>query len=181
VGIAIGQLGILPDQSAVLVLELIPYILTCSKNAWRYPYKMPGTCAAIYRLNAAKEIGGFDEDIKGTGEDVDFAIRMMQSGWQIEQGCSVFYETHGITSLRQLWGKYVNNGYHGRRLYGKKKFVSFYKINPLSSFIAGSLYSIDALRITNRKISLLLPFHFFFKMTAWLYGFSTRKISNKPS
>ena len=175
-GIAIGQLGILPGQSAVLVLELFPYILACSNNGWRYPHKMPGTGAAIYRLSAAKKIGGFNEEIKGTGEDIEFAIRMMQAGWLIAQGNSVFYETHGeMITLRQLWNMYVNNGYHGRRLYEKIKFVSFYKINPFSSFVAGSLYSIDALRLTNRKIALLLPFHFCFKMTAWFYGFSKCK------
>ena len=175
-GIAIGQLGILPGQSAVLVLELVPYMLACSNNSWRYPYKMPGTGAAICRLSAAKEIGGFDEEIKGTGEDVEFAIRLMQAGWLIEQGKSVFYETHGeMITLRQLWNKYVNNGYHGGRFYEKTKFISFYRINPISSFIAGLFYSIDALRLTNRKIALLLPFHFFFKMTAWLYGFSKYK------
>jgi hypothetical protein len=101
---------------------------------------------------------------------------MLQAGWLIEQGNSVFYETNNkMINFMQLWNKYVNNGYHGRKLYEKTKFVSFYKINPLSSFMAGLPYSIDALRLKNRKIALLLPFHFFFKMTAWLYGFNKNK------
>ncbi len=176
-GIAIGQLGILPGQSTLQVLEMFPYILSCSKNAWRYPYKLPGTCAAIHRLSAAKDIGGFDYELKGTGEDVEFAIRMLQAGWLIEQGNGVFFEINDeMIDIRQLWNKYVNNGCHGRKLYAKKKFISFYKINPFSSFFAGLLFSIDAYRLKKRKIALLLPFYYSFKMMAWLYGFN--KINN---
>jgi GT2 family glycosyltransferase len=131
-------------------------------------------------LKAAKEIGGFDEAIKGTGEDVDFAVRMVQAGWSIEQGNAIFYESHSeLNTVGQLWKRYVHNGYHGRIFYTKTKFISLFRFNPISSFIGGLLSSFAAFRVLNRKIALLLPFHFFFKMTAWFYGFSTYKIKAK--
>lgn len=174
-GIVIGQIGILPGQNSVLVLELIPYLLLYLKNSWQYPFKMPGTCAAIHRLSAAKDVGGFNDEIVGTGEDIEFASRLVRAGWLIKPGSSVFFETHkNMITLQQLWNKYVNNGYHARKMYEKYKFFSFYRINPLSSLVTGLFYSVEALVLLRKKTALLLPFHFSFKMTAWFYGFSIK-------
>jgi glycosyltransferase involved in cell wall biosynthesis len=172
-GIATGRLGILAEESVVLVLDLIPNILAHCKHEWKNPSKLPGTGGATYRVSAAKQVGGFDEDIKGTGEDIEMASRMVLAGWQIVQGNPFFYESHGkMATLKTLWIKYFNDGIHGRRLYEKTRILSLYRINPLASFVAGVSYAVDASILMRRKVVLLLPFHYAFKMTAWFYGFT---------
>jgi glycosyltransferase involved in cell wall biosynthesis len=176
VGIVVGQLGFLPDENPVLVLDLIPYVLISLKRDWKYPSKVPGTGCTLFRLVAAKQLGGFNEKITGTGEDIELIGRMMHAGWEVMQGRAVFFESHGkMVTLKQLWNKYLNDGFHGRRLYATNKYFSFLRINPLASFLVGILYFPLAWKVTERKVVVLLPFHFLFKMTAWFFGFCKTK------
>lgn len=172
-GIVTGRLGILDNENIVLALDLIPSVVEYSRQDWTSESKLPGTGGAIYRVEAAKQVGGFNESISGLGEDIDIALRIREAGWLILRGEGVFYESHGkLSSWASLLKRSVKQGAQSRRLYRKtNKFYSLPRINPFASSIAGVLYAVHGYKITRRKIVFLLPPHFSMKMTAWFYGF----------
>jgi len=173
-GVASANWGIRPNENLVLTLELIPGVVEYSTQDWTLPSKLPGTGGAIYRVNAARQAGGFDESLTGGCEDIDLASRIRKAGWLILRGKATFYELNSqLSTWRVLWKRYVNRGIHSRRLYRKAEgFFSLYRMNPFASLISGVLYSIIGYRKTKLKVAFLLPVHFAFKMTAWFYGFS---------
>lgn len=175
-GIVTAKLGILPRENLVLTLDLLPSVVEYSCQDWKKPSKLPGTGGATYRLKTAKEVGGFNENIKGNGEDIDMASRVKQAGWLILRGNAIFYERHGkMATWKNLLKRNFNQGIQSRRLYLKtNKFYSIYRMNPIASFVAGLNYTVFSYRITKQKVAFLLPFHFTLKMMAWFYGF-TRK------
>jgi GT2 family glycosyltransferase len=148
-GIVTGILGILPEENPVLALDLLPSVVEYSRQDWSKISKMPGTGGATYRVLAAKEVGGFDESIEGTGEDVEMASRIKQAGWLILRAGGVFYERHGhrvqhnqLSSWKVLWKRYVNYGVHHRRLYRRtNKFFTIIGMNPAASFLASIRYT----------------------------------------
>ena len=171
-GIVLGKLGILNQHNYVLVLDLIPSIVEHSRQDWKGP-KLPGTGGATYRVVAARQVGGFDERISGTGEDMDIAFRIREAGWEIIEGEGVFYEEHGkLCTWISLLRRSANQGRDLRRLHRRTgRFSSFLKMNPLASFVAGVLYAVNGYKATRRKIVLFLPIHFNLKMLAWYWGF----------
>lgn len=173
-GIALACLRIMPHEHAVLALDLIPDVVSYSRQDWVKPSKLPGTCGAMYRVAAARAVGGFDEEISGVGEDIDIARRIREAGWTIIQGNAVFYESHGsLTTWRSLWARYVHRGQCSRRLYSRRRIpISLYRMNPVSSFIVALTYIVAGYKLTKRKIVFLIPFHYPMKMLAWFYGFS---------
>ena len=175
-GIASGRLSILSKENPILLLELIPSVVDYSSQNWEKLTKMPGTGGSIYRIKAAKEVGGFDEDLKGAAEDIEIAGRMRKLGWSIIRGNSVFYERHGqMSTIFDLWSRFVRYGVNNRLLYLKNaSFFSISRMNPLAGLITGVLYTPKGFKLTNRMIIFFLPLHFAFKMTAWFYGFSKR-------
>jgi glycosyltransferase involved in cell wall biosynthesis len=177
-GIVTGRFGILPEENLVLTLDLLPSVVEYSRQDWNRLSKMPGTGGATYRVSAAKEVGGFDESIEGTGEDVEIAGRIKQAGWSILRADGLFFEMHGkMSSWKALWKRYVNHGIHNRRLYQKTNaHFTIFRMSPVASLFAGIRYAILSFEITGKKISFIIPVHFTFKMTAWFYGF-TKKIS----
>jgi glycosyltransferase involved in cell wall biosynthesis len=173
VGIVSARVGILPSENQILALDLIPSVVEYSMQDWKGRGKFPGTGGAIFRTEAARQVGGFDESIKGIGEDIELANRIRQTGWEIRRGDAVFYEKHGkLGTWRNLWNRYVNQGIHGRRLYQKTDFfASVYRMNPFASFAVSFRYAVFGYMITRRKDAFLLPIHFTYKMLAWFYGF----------
>jgi glycosyltransferase involved in cell wall biosynthesis len=175
-GIVTGRMGVQPDMSLMLQLDLLPYIAEYSTKNWRDPSKLPGTGASTFRLAAIKGVGGFNETLSDACEDIEVAYRITQAGWSIVRGDSCFYETHeNMITINELWSRSVRRGLHSRYLhYRSPLFFSFYTMNPIASLIAGIRYSILSYLITKKKISFLLGFYFTFKMTAWFYGFTKR-------
>jgi glycosyltransferase involved in cell wall biosynthesis len=174
--IATGRMGIQPDMSLMLQLDLLPYISEYLTKDWRDPSKLPGTGATTFRLSAIKGVGGFNSTLSGACEDIEVAYRMTQAGWSVVRGDSCFYETHeNMITIKELWKRSVRRGIHSRELHCKSPlFFSFYTMNPVASFVAGIRYSFLSFLVTKKKISFLLTFYFPFKMTAWYYGFTKR-------
>lgn len=174
VGIAKAKYGMLPRENIVVVLENIPFIVYDSKDG-SVNSKLPGTGGSIYRVDAIKQVGGFDSRLKGVGEDQDAAFRVKVTGWLIERSSALFYERR-VQTWKDLWQKYFWYGYGDHDLYRKNRDIfSLYKMVPIAGFVAGALYTLDAYRLTRRKSVFLLPFHFAFKMTAWCFGFAEGK------
>jgi len=173
VGIAKAKYSILMEENLIATLENIPFMVddACGGNEWKAASKLPGTGGSIYRVEAIRQVGGFDDHLKGTGEDQDAAYRVKEAGWSIYRTNAVFYEKRSKT-WKSLWDKYVWYGHGDYSLYLKNRSIfSLHKMTPFAGLIAGLLYSFVAYRLTGRKVVFLLPLQFTFKMTAWCFGF----------
>lgn len=178
VGIAKARYGIILNENILEVLENIPFVIYDSKNG-SLDSKIPGTGGAIYRVKAIRQAGGFDEKLKGTGEDQDAAFRVKSLGWLIKRSPAVFYEKREKTWYG-VWKKWVWYGFGDYDLYRKNRNIfSLFKMNPLAGFINGFLQIPYAHKLTPCKFIFILPFYDSLKMAAWCLGFLRKqKISH---
>lgn len=175
VGIGKAKYEMLVKENTVAALENIPFIIQDSKDERTINSKLPGTGGSIYRVEAIRQVGGFDSEMKGVGEDQDVAYRIRAAGWVLRRSSAFFYEKR-VQSWKDLWDKYLWYGYGDYHLYRKNRNIfSLYKMVPIAGFVAGVLHTFDAYRLTRRKCVFLLSFHFAFKMTAWCLGFAKGK------
>jgi len=178
VGIAKARYGMFLDENLVAILENIPYVID-GLRARSCNSKLPGTGGSIYRVKAIKDVGGFDENLVGVGEDQDVAYRIRDAGWLIKTSDAFFFERRE-KSWSALWKKYIWYGYGNYFLYRKNRSVfKLYKMIPPAGFLAGLLYSFPAYRLTGQKKVFLLPLHYFFKFTAWCLGFISAHFKSK--
>jgi len=173
IGIAKAKYGMRSGENAVSFLENIVFVLYDCKEV-SLNEKLPGTGGSIYRVNAIREVGGFDYRMKGVGEDQDAAYRVKAAGWLLDRSPTIFYEKR-VDTWKKLWNKYSWYGYGDHDLFRKNRNIfSPYRMNPIAGFVAGALHTPEALRLTHRRSVFLLPFHFALKMTAWCFGFTKR-------
>lgn len=100
-GIAKGKQALKPGANTLSTLEsysraagrLVDYTSTKGQT------KTLGTAGAIYRTTAIKKVGGFDENIRGYGEDWDIEIRIRKAGWLLQTVDITYedYERFGLT------------------------------------------------------------------------------------
>jgi glycosyltransferase involved in cell wall biosynthesis len=136
-------------------------------------HKSMGTGGCIYRIEAIKQVGGFDSDITGYGEDFDAEFRIRKAGWLLGTTNVQFrdYE-RGRISWKDLWRRYLQRGYDQHRLSRKRRaMINVYRMLPPAAFLAGLFHSVKIYRLTSRKVAFLLPLQHVFKMTAWCLGF----------
>ena len=176
VGIAKGKLGLTPGANWIATLEI--YSRAASKMV-DFNYKVKarsksmGTSGCIYRVRAIRQVGGFDENIKGYGEDFDAEYRIRTTGWLL---CTTHvqyrdYERRGLT-WKDLWCRYLRRGYDMHHFLDKNKgMITLYKMLPPAAFLAGLFHSIKIYRLTSRKVAFLLPLQYVLKMIAWCLGF----------
>jgi len=170
VAIAGGSFGMWPRASLVAFLDNLVYV-THRLIYGEKSSNLPGTGGAIYRVEAIKQVGGFDEDIIGSCEDIDVAYRVKSAGWLVVRDKSLFYGRCKET-WKELWNQYLWHGYGAHYITHKNKgMISLPKMSPPVIFFAGIINSIIAYRLIRRKIAFLLPFHLIFKNVAWWLGF----------
>ncbi len=171
VGIAKARYGRADEENIVEVLENIPFMI-CDLRDEPLDSKLPGTGGAIYRVKAIRQVKGFDEKLRGTGEDQDIAFRIRKAGWLIKRSPATFYERRAQT-WREVWKKWVWYGRGDYYLYCKNRNIfSLFRMNPLAGFVKGVLQVADAYKLVQRRFVFLLPFHFVFEMMAWCLGFT---------
>ena len=125
-----------------------------------------GTSGCIYRTKAIRQVGGFDQNFKGVGEDQDAEYRVRSAGWSIHITQAVFYEKRRQT-WRALWNEYFWHGRGGSLLSKKTKdTISIYKFLPPVAIVLELMRVPAAYKLTKRKATLLLPFHYIFKRIA---------------
>ena len=75
--------------------------------------KALGTGGSIYRVAAIKKVGGFDDNLRGYGEDWDIEIRIRDAGWSLHAISVEFfdYERYRLT-WSNLWKRYWLRGYY---------------------------------------------------------------------
>jgi glycosyltransferase involved in cell wall biosynthesis len=175
VGITKGKQALEPGGNLLATLEtysraagrMVEYSLEKAQS------KSLGTAGAIYRVKAISQVGGFDKNIAGYGEDMDAEYRIRKAGWLL---CitDVQYRDYerGKILWKDLWRRYLKRGYDMHQLSRKRKtMISFYKMLPPAGFMAGLLHSVKIYKLTNRKVAFLLPLQYVFKTTAWCFGF----------
>jgi len=174
VGIAKGKYGLAPGANLISTLEI--YSRAASKMV-DFNYKVKtcsmGTGGSIYEVKAIKHVGGFNENIKGYGEDWDIEYRIRAAGWLLSTVHVEFrdYERRGV-SWKDLWSRYFRRGYDTHHLLNRKRGkIDFYKMLPPAAFLAGLLHSLTIYKLTRRKVVFLMPLQHTFKMVAWCLGY----------
>jgi glycosyltransferase involved in cell wall biosynthesis len=175
VGIAKGKQALEPGKNLLATLEtysraagrMVDYASEKAKS------KSMGTSGCIYRVKAIRQVGGFDKNITGYGEDFDAEYRIRKAGWLL---CTTDVKYHDYERNRilwkDLWRRYLKRGYDFQQIWHKKeKVINLYKMLPPAAFLAGLFNSFKIYSLTNRKIAFLLPIQHALKNTAWCIGF----------
>lgn len=135
--------------------------------------KSLGTGGSMYRLEAIRQLGGFDENLKGYGEDQDIEIRVRTNGWSLATTDAKFsdYEKYGL-AWRNLWTRYWRRGYDTHYFLHKNRgLIKHYRMLPPAAFLLGLLHARKLFKLTQKKLVFLLPFQYVFKIAAWYVGF----------
>jgi len=144
------------------------------KNA---PKRHAATEAAIWRVKAIRQAGGFDISIKGAAEDVEAANRVRIKGWLLTTTNEVFQEICRPT-WKSLWDQYFWYGYGAHYISHKSEnIIKAYELMPPAGFLVGLRYSSIAYKYIHRKIVFFLPIHYFFKRVATSFGFIVAHIN----
>ncbi len=161
VGVGLGQYeyrdGPLISRTMNLYYNIIPGFMGC---AW------------IYRAEVVREVGGFDENIKGAGEDMDLLARIQEKGWASAtiKGAA-FFHNYRVT-LKDFWCEQSWFGYGSRYLANKfKRLFPFWRNIPPASLIRALQVTSRAYRSTHRKTSFFIPPLIMFGNMAWICGF----------
>lgn len=130
-----------------------------------------GTGGSIYRVETIRQVGGFDERIRGAGEDIDVLFRMIRKGWLIGRTNAYFYEKFK-ESWKDLWAQYFWWGYGAHYVWHRyKSGISIVLRLPLISFIVGFLRLYHIFKVQKKLALFLIPVHNMFKDSAWIFGF----------
>jgi len=180
VGIAGGKYNIHIGHGLVADLENIVYAVDSvfghRGKASKFGY-LPGAEGAIYRVQAIREVGGFDTNIKGAAEDTEMACRVRAMGWELAVTKESFTESTRA-NWASLWRQYVWYGKGGHYVHHKDPgSISVIKMSPIGGFLAGILRSPGAYLLTHKKSFFLLPIHYTYKRIAWLVGFCSAHIN----
>lgn len=175
VGIAKGKYGIRKENNLVATLEDIEFALSFGCEGKTNLMSL-GTSGCIYRVEAIRQVGGFDPSIRGAGEDTDVEYRVKSAGWSLYITSAVFYEKRRDT-WKSLWNEYFWHGIGASYVFRKnRRGINIYKMLPPVALLAELFRVPLAYKLTRRKATFLLPFHYVFKRTAWFLGFVKGKI-----
>ena len=182
IGVAKARYATYHGETLIGALEDIAFKAVDFKYKGKVTSRVLGTGGCIYRTEAIKQVGGFDTDISGVGEDADAEYRIKKAGWLLYRGTPAqFYERHRKT-WKDLWDEGFWHGYGGYHIIRKDTgIISLYKMVPPAGFVAGVWYSIIAYKLLRRKWVFLLPIQYTFKRTAWFLGFIKGQIDERRS
>jgi glycosyltransferase involved in cell wall biosynthesis len=173
VGIAGGKYGLHSGEGLAADLENIVYCVDSmygEKSSSKYGY-LPGVEGSIVRVKAMRAVGGFDSRMNGAAEDTELVYRLRDSGWEIAVTKETFTESTR-QSWVSLWKQYVWYGQGGHYVFHKNRnAINLWKMTPVAGFLAGCLRCPGAYLLLHRFSMFLLPFHYTYKRTAWLFGF----------
>jgi len=166
VGVAVGSFGVLAEDNWVATLENMGYVIDSFRHHGRATSRLIGTEGAIFRVSAIRQVGGFSTEIKGAQEDLDATYRIRAAGWRFYVTDAVLYERQRST-WRELWRQHSWYGYGLHFVQHKNKDQNLIRDKNVDRII----FSLEAYRLTRRKIVFLMPLNFVFKKTALLLGF----------
>lgn len=172
VGIGKGRYGMRHITGLVAYLENLDALVKLLYDRQTTSSEPLGTGGCIYRVEAIREAGGFDENITGVGEDMDAEYRILASGWLLQVTNAEFYERRRNT-WKELWTEYFWHGSGGRKILMKVSPRSMLlRIFPPTVFLTVISRSCSAYKLTHKKIVFVLPLQWIFKRMAWFLGFT---------
>lgn len=118
VGIAKGRYRIKESTSVVAYLQNVEALVELIALEQRPLSKPLGTGGSIYRVEAIRKIGGFNDKITGVGEDMDVEYRIGSSGWMLQVTTAEFYENRR-NNWKELWKEYFWHGAGGRSIFNR--------------------------------------------------------------
>ena len=158
------------NKNMVSILENVEFLLNTISEG-ETSLKSLGASGCIYRVEAIRQVGGFDSSIDGAGEDTDAENRIREAGWLLQITSASFYEIRR-QNWKSLWEEYFWHGKGGYQVFRKNwRTIELCKMMPPVALAAEFLRIPKAYRIIRRKAVLLLPFHYMFKRVAWFLGF----------
>jgi len=172
VGIAAGRFRPRPENNLISTLESIEWTVNyyeCEDKEILSPlgHFCGGGGGSIYRVKAIRKIGGFDEHIKGSGEDFDAEHRVTKAGWSLYFATDAEFYHRCKRTWKVIWRENRWYGYGGHYLSHKK-----IKQLSLTPFLTRLRYlSADGYKLTHRKVVFLFPLQQAFKKIAWFLGF----------
>ena len=172
IGIVRGFIGLYSGPNRVIALENMGQLPFNNKFAGKSTAKLPGAGGSVYRVEAARLVGGFNEAIQGAGEDTDVAYRLLSAGWQIYISKIEFLIEHH-ENLRKVWKKSFWYGYGAHftvHRHGSLRQILI-RSNPLAGFLEGVLVFSVAYKQSRKKIAIILPLYYFSKRVVWCLGF----------
>ena len=168
VGIAGGKFQNYPGENLIATLESIEWIVMDhiygGKKSTRPILHRAG--GSIYRVEALKQIGGFDTHIKGALEDLDAEYRIGDLGWLTYFTTDAAFCDRRKGTWKDLWNENFWYGYGGHYFmhkHGRNRRI----FTPLESFKRVR----TAYKLTRRKVVFLFILQYFFKKIAWFFGF----------
>lgn len=170
IGIAKGICGILPKEGLVAFLDNVAYVASFYRYRGFVKSRTLGAGGCTYRVDAIRQVGGFDVSIKGAGEDNDAENRVMNADWLLYIGSpGVFYEQRR-SSLRLLWRESIWHGYGAQKLFQGRSWEVM-GMTPIIAFFLGAYYATIAYRMVHRGVVFLLPLQHALKRIGWWIGF----------
>jgi glycosyltransferase involved in cell wall biosynthesis len=166
------------NEQLVATLEDVEFVLSTLHEGLT-DSKSLGTSGCIYRVKAIRQVGGFDLNITGAGEDTDAENRIHAAGWELYITSALFCEVRR-QSWRSLWNEYFWLGQGGQQVLKKNsKNIDLYKLIPAVALVYEFLRVPSAYKATYRRAVVFLPIHYVFKRSAWLLGFIRRRFARE--
>jgi glycosyltransferase involved in cell wall biosynthesis len=169
IAVAVGHFRGLEQNGVVSTLENIEWLVLnyLAEKDGKIKENLHFCGGSIYRTLAIKDVGGFNSNIRGAGEDKEIIFRLKRAGWSISQNSNaVFYEKRK-NSWKALWNQYFWYGYSAGYMSNEYKK----NITPsVSNLFLPFLYIKIAYTLTKKKIVFLMLLQYCFKYLASFFG-----------
>jgi len=160
------------DTLPAILEGISKYVASIEYPLARKQPGLPPNDASIYRVKAAKQVQGFDKNIRGASEDTDLIVRMRKKGWLLSVNEKAGYCAFSRETWQGMWTERSWFGYGTHYLGHKHRDMHVCRrAVPFVVLLAGLRMSIEAYRLTLRKESFLLPLASVFLNTAWWFGY----------
>ena len=171
VGIAAGKFRSRPENNIISTLESIEWAVNYYQSGNKailnpLGHFCGGGGGSIYRVEAIRQAGDFDDHIRGAGEDFDAEFRVTKAGWSLYFVTEAEFYHRCKKTWKALWRENYWYGYGGHYL-SHKKIKTF---APTAALIR-LRYLFDSYKLTHRRVAFLFPLQQAFKKIAWLFGF----------
>ena len=176
VGIACGRFSPKHQNNVISTLECIEWTVNyyqCENKEILDPlgHFCGGGGGSIYRVKAIRHVGGFDENIKGAGEDFDAECKVTKAGWSLYFATDAEFYHRCKRTLKAIWRENFWYGYGGHYLL-HRKMKGFTSTSGLKAF----RFLPAGYKLTHRKVVFLFPLQQAFKKIAWLFGYTRAHI-----
>jgi glycosyltransferase involved in cell wall biosynthesis len=178
IGMAAGRFCLSQTDGLVATLESIDWVTGDYLKRHDSVVDPSRICCAgsIFRVVALKQTGGFDERIRGAGEDMDVGYRMVEHGWSLQYGIDANLQHKSKETWKSVWAENFWYGYGGHYVMQKHEAARSLASSPVEAIHRFLI----AYVITRKKIVFLLPFADLFGKTAWFMGFLKAHFQGHP-